>query len=56
MREELRDYQQDIIKDALHNFKNHKSIMLQIPTGTSKTTVLASLVKTFHLVYCHNLN
>ena len=47
MGEELRNYQQDIIKETLYNLSHHKSIMVQMPTGTGKTTVMASFVKTY---------
>ncbi|WP_313367700.1 DEAD/DEAH box helicase [Sphingobacterium mizutaii] len=47
MGEELRNYQKNIIKDTLYNLNHHRSIMLQMPTGTGKTTVMSSLVKTY---------
>lgn len=41
----LRDYQKDICRRTVEAFKNHMSVMVQMPTGTGKTLVLSSLVK-----------
>ena len=41
----LRDYQIDICSRVREAFKAHRSVMVQMPTGTGKTVVLASLVK-----------
>ena len=40
----LRDYQVDICKRVREAFNKHCSVMVQMPTGTGKTVVLASLV------------
>ena len=40
----LRDYQEDICTRVREAFKKHRSVMMQMPTGTGKTAVLASLV------------
>ena len=40
----LRDYQRDICSRTVEAFKRHRSVMVQMPTGTGKTVVLASLV------------
>ena len=40
----LRDYQIAICEKVNKAFKAHRSVMLQMPTGTGKTVVLASLV------------
>ena len=40
----LRDYQKDICSRTLEAFGSHRSVMVQMPTGTGKTVVLASLV------------
>lgn len=40
----LRDYQTDICSRVREFFKTHRSVMVQMPTGTGKTVVLASLV------------
>lgn len=40
----LRDYQVDICKRVCEAFDTHRSVMVQMPTGTGKTAVLASLV------------
>lgn len=40
----LRDYQTDICSRVRESFKTHRSVMVQMPTGTGKTVVLASLV------------
>ena len=43
----LRDYQIDICSRVREAFDKHRSIMMQMPTGTGKTMVLAELVKRF---------
>ena len=40
----LRDYQIEICESVRKAFENHRSVMVQMPTGTGKTAVLASLV------------
>ena len=40
----LRNYQSDILKRISEAFRHHRSVMVQMPTGTGKTHVLASLV------------
>ena len=41
----LRDYQIDICSRVSEAFEQHRSVMVQMPTGTGKTVVLAELVK-----------
>ena len=41
----LRDYQTDICSRVSDAFDKHRSVMVQMPTGTGKTMVLAELVK-----------
>lgn len=43
----LRDYQIEICEKVNKAFETHRSVMMQMPTGTGKTVVLASLVKQF---------
>ncbi len=43
----LRDYQIEICEKVNEAFDKHRSIMVQMPTGTGKTVVLASLVQQF---------
>ena len=43
----LRDYQIEICEKVNEAFKAHRSVMMQMPTGTGKTVVLASLVKLY---------
>ena len=43
----LRDYQIEICESVREAFKNHRSVMMQMPTGTGKTVVLASLVQQY---------
>ena len=43
----LRDYQIEICESVREAFKKHRSVMMQMPTGTGKTVVLASLVQQF---------
>ena len=40
----LRDYQIDICSRMREALEKHRSVMMQMPTGTGKTAVLASLV------------
>ena len=40
----LRDYQSDICSRVSDAFDKHRSVMVQMPTGTGKTVVLATLV------------
>ena len=40
----LRDYQLDICARVREAFEKHRSVMVQMPTGTGKTMVLAELV------------
>ena len=40
----LFDYQKDICNRTVEAFRSHRSVMVQMPTGTGKTVVLASLV------------
>ena len=41
----LRDYQINICSRVCEAFGQHRSVMVQMPTGTGKTVVLAELVK-----------
>ena len=43
----LRDYQIEICEKVNEAFEVHRSVMMQMPTGTGKTVVLASLVKQY---------
>lgn len=40
----LRDYQKDIVTRVYQEWEHHRSVMVQMPTGTGKTHVLASIV------------
>lgn len=40
----LRDYQSDIIRRVVDSWASNNSVLVQMPTGTGKTVVLASLV------------
>ena len=40
----LRDYQQQICEQVRLAFGRHRSVLVQMPTGTGKTVVLASLI------------
>ena len=44
MNTSLRSYQKDIKKRIFEAWKSHQSVMMQMPTGTGKTQVLASVV------------
>ena len=43
----LRDYQQKIVTRVHREWNRHRSVMVQMPTGTGKTHVLASIVSAF---------
>ena len=43
----LRDYQIDICSRVREAFEKHRSVMMQMPTGTGKTVVLAEMVRQF---------
>ena len=43
----LRDYQAEICRKVNAAFAAHRSVMMQMPTGTGKTVVLASLVRQY---------
>ena len=44
---QLFDYQEDMVKRVQEAFKHHDSVMVQMPTGTGKTYLLAALVSLF---------
>ena len=43
----LRDYQIDICSRVREAFEKHRSVMMQMPTGTGKTVVLAEMVRQY---------
>ena len=43
----LRDYQIDICSRVRVAFEKHRSVMMQMPTGTGKTVVLAEMVRQY---------
>ena len=43
----LFDYQEDMVKRVQEAFKHHDAVMVQMPTGTGKTMVLANFVFSF---------
>ena len=47
----LRDYQEDMKRRVLDAWEHENSVLVQMPTGTGKTVVLASLVYE-HLRIC----
>ena len=44
---QLFDYQEDMVKRVQEAFRNHDSVMVQMPTGTGNTYLLAALVGLF---------
>ena len=44
---QLFDYQKDMVKRVQEAFKHHDAVMVQMPTGTGKTMVLANIVFSF---------
>lgn len=54
----LRDYQKEMIAHILEAWEHHRSVMVQMPTGTGKTHVLASIVSAFSgrvLIVAHRI-
>ena len=54
----LRDYQLEIITRVHQAWNQHRSVMVQMPTGTGKTHVLASIVYAFSgrvLIVAHRI-
>ena len=47
----LRDYQIDICSRVSEAFEHHRSVMVQMPTGTGKTMVLADTIKSASIVF-----
>lgn len=43
----LFDYQKDMVMRIEKAFRLYRSVMAQMPTGTGKTVVLASVVESF---------
>lgn len=41
----LRDYQKDVVRRISEAWRTHRSIMVQMPTGTGKTHVLVAVVR-----------
>ena len=46
----LRDYQQEMKLRLFEEWELHRSVMVQMPTGTGKTHLLAAVVKEFFVV------
>ena len=44
---QLFDYQEDMVNRVQEAFKHHDAVMVQMPTGTGKTMVLANIVFSF---------
>jgi len=44
---QLFDYQEDMVNRVQEAFRHHDSVMVQMPTGTGKTMVLANIVFSF---------
>ena len=43
----LRNYQQEMLQNLYKAWKRHRSIMVQMPTGTGKTHLMAEIVREF---------
>ena len=43
--EKLRDYQREMLDRIYRSWKNHQSIMVQMPTGTGKTHLMAAAIR-----------
>lgn len=44
---QLFDYQEDMVRRVQETFEHHDAVMVQMPTGTGKTHVLAAIVGSF---------
>ena len=47
----LRDYQQEMKLRLFEEWELHRSVMVQMPTGTGKTHLLAAVVKELSLIH-----
>lgn len=47
MNDTLRDYQQEMKLRLFKEWELHRSVMVQMPTGTGKTHLLAAIVREF---------
>lgn len=47
----LRDYQQKAKSEILHKWNDLDSLMLQMPTGTGKTVIFASIIRSIYAYY-----
>ena len=45
MTEQLRDYQQSMLQDLRRAWKCHQAVMVQMPTGTGKTHLMAAVIR-----------
>ena len=43
----LRNYQQEMINRLVEAWRTHRSVMVQMPTGTGKTVLMAEVIKKF---------
>ena len=43
--EQLRNYQQDMLDRLNKAWKRHRSVMVQMPTGTGKTHLMAAVIQ-----------
>ena len=43
---QLRDYQQSMLQDLYKAWKRNQSVMVQMPTGTGKTHLMAEVIRT----------
>ena len=50
----LRDYQIEMKTRLMEAWKAHRSVMVQMPTGTGKTHLLASVVSEFVSSACRD--
>ena len=42
---ELRDYQHQMLSQFVRAWKKHRSVMVQMPTGTGKTHLMAAAIR-----------
>lgn len=47
MPKQLRDYQQDILSKLEKVWRSHRSVMVQMPTGTGKTYLMATVIREY---------
>ena len=45
--DQLREYQRELIDNTRNAFRKHRTVMIEAPTGSGKSVVLAAIIKMF---------